>query len=452
MKKIKVLIIDDEIEMLESIYKLFSFKEEFEVTTTSDSSDAVKLINSNQFDIVLTDLKMKPLSGFDILRTVKKISPRTIVIVLSGYGTIDASVEAMRLGAFNFIEKPFSSLKLFDVLNQAIEHQKQEYTIPDSEIKGFIYNSEKMKNLIELIKKVALQDLNVLIVGESGTGKELVARSIHQLSKGSVNPFVPVNCGALPESLFESELFGHEKGAFTGAVTSKPGLLEFAEGGTFFFDEIGDMSLNLQVKLLRMLEEKKIRRVGGQKEININVRIVAATNKNLEKLVEEGKFREDLYYRINSLRIEVPPLRERVEDIIPLVKYYLHEYCHSADKFERKLTPEAEDALKNYSWPGNVRELQNIVSRLSFLCSNEVIKVEDLPMPLIKKQSFYDDNIFKLNYKDAKDKVIEKFELEYLTYYLKKNNGNISKTAEECGIDRRSIHRLISKYHIIHKD
>jgi len=452
MKKIKILIIDDETEMVESISKLFSFKEEFELTTSSNSAEAVKLIPSKRFDIILTDLKMKPLSGLDILRTAKQANPNTIVIVLSGYGTIDASVEAMRLGAFNFIEKPFSSSKLFEVINQALEHQLKESPQLQSEIKGFIYNSDKMKNLIELIKKVALQDMNVLIIGESGTGKELVARSIHQLSKGSSNPFVPINCGALPEPLFESELFGHEKGAFTGAITSKPGLLEFAEGGTFFFDEIGDMSLSLQVKILRMLEEKKIRRVGGQKEININVRIVAATNKNLEKLVEEGKFREDLYYRINSLRIEIPPLRERLEDIIPLIKYYLRDYCQSGDKFERKLTPEAEEALLSYPWPGNVRELQNVVSRLSFLCTNEIITEADLPLPLIKKQNFFDDNIFKLNYKEAKEKVIENFELEFLTYYLKKNNGNITKTAEECGIDRRSIHRLISKYHIIHKD
>jgi len=452
MKKIKILIIDDETEMVESISKLFSFKEEFELTTSSNSAEAVKLIPSKRFDIILTDLKMKPLSGLDILRTAKQANPNTIVIVLSGYGTIDASVEAMRLGAFNFIEKPFSSSKLFEVINQALEHQLKESPQLQSEIKGFIYNSDKMKNLIELIKKVALQDMNVLIIGESGTGKELVARSIHQLSKGSSNPFVPINCGALPEPLFESELFGHEKGAFTGAITSKPGLLEFAEGGTFFFDEIGDMSLSLQVKILRMLEEKKIRRVGGQKEININVRIVAATNKNLEKLVEEGKFREDLYYRINSLRIEIPPLRERLEDIIPLIKYYLRDYCQSGDKFERKLTPEAEEALLSYPWPGNVRELQNVVSRLSFLCTNELITEADLPLPLIKKQNFFDDNIFKLNYKEAKEKVIENFELEFLTYYLKKNNGNITKTAEECGIDRRSIHRLISKYHIIHKD
>jgi len=264
----KILIVDDEIEMVESIAKLFSYQKGFSVTAISNSSEAIKLIQSQKFDIILTDLKMKPVSGLEILKFAKKTAPSTIVIVLSGYGTIEASVEAIKLGAFNFIEKPFSSKKLFEVIYKAIENKPEKDEENSSEIKGFIYHSEKMKSLIELVKKVSKQEMNVLIVGESGTGKEVVARAIHQLSKGSANPFVPVNCGALPESLFESELFGHEKGAFTGAVNSKPGLLEFAEGGTFFFDEIGDMSLNLQVKILRMLEEKKIRRVGGQKEIN----------------------------------------------------------------------------------------------------------------------------------------------------------------------------------------
>jgi len=448
----KILIVDDEIEMVESIAKLFSYQKGFSVTAISNSSEAIKLIQSQKFDIILTDLKMKPVSGLEILKFAKKTAPSTIVIVLSGYGTIEASVEAIKLGAFNFIEKPFSSKKLFEVIYKAIENKPEKDEENSSEIKGFIYHSEKMKSLIELVKKVSKQEMNVLIVGESGTGKEVVARAIHQLSKGSANPFVPVNCGALPESLFESELFGHEKGAFTGAVNSKPGLLEFAEGGTFFFDEIGDMSLNLQVKILRMLEEKKIRRVGGQKEININVRIVAATNRNLEELVANGKFREDLYYRINSLRIDIPPLRERREDIIPLIKFYLKEHCQNSDKLERKLTPEAEESLISYSWPGNVRELQNVVSRLQFLCTNDLITENDLPLPLIKKHEMFDKNIFNMGYKEAKEKIIEKFELDFLTYYLRKNSGNVTKTAEECGIDRRSIHRLIAKYNIIHKD
>ncbi|GAB4134438.1 MAG: sigma-54 dependent transcriptional regulator [Ignavibacteriales bacterium] len=447
----KILIVDDEKEMVESISKLFSYKDDFDVTAFSDSSEAMLRIQKEKFDIILTDLKMKPVSGLDILKFAKQTNPETSVIVLSGYGTIEASVEAIKSGAFNFIEKPFPSKKLFEVIDKALE-SRNNVDEDSSEIKGFIYNSEKMRNLIQLVKKVAKQEMNVLIVGESGTGKELIARAIHQLSKGSINPFVPVNCGALPETLFESELFGHEKGAFTGAVTSKPGLLEFAEGGTFFFDEIGDMSLNLQVKILRMLEEKKIRRVGGQKEISINVRIVAATNRNLEELVATGKFREDLYYRINSLRLEIPPLRERREDIIPLIKFYLKEYCQSSDKFDRKLTPEAEELLKSYSWPGNVRELQNIVSRLQFICTNNLITENDLPLPLVKERDFFDQDIFNMKYKEAKEKIIEKFELDFLTYYLRKNNGNVTKTAEECGIDRRSIHRLISKYNIIHKD
>ena len=243
-----------------------------------------------------------------------------------------------------------------------------------------------MQEIIEFVKKISPQNMNVLITGESGTGKELIARAIHNLSKGNLNPFVPVNCGALPETLFESELFGHEKGAFTGAIKTKPGLLEFANDGTFFFDEIGEMSLALQIKLLRMLEERKIRRVGGQQEININVRIIAATNQDLEKSVQEGKFREDLYYRLNTIKIEIPPLRKRREDILPLVNYYMKDFCTRDDKEIRRFTKEAEDALVSYDWPGNVREVQNIIGRAYYLCSTSIIQKNDLPLPLLDKK------------------------------------------------------------------
>ena len=303
-----------------------------------------------------------------------------------------------------------------------------------------------------MIRRIAPTDMNVLILGESGTGKELIARAIHNLSKGKGEPFVPVNCGALPEQLFESELFGHERGSFTGAIKTKPGLLEFADGGTFFFDEIGEMTPSLQVKLLRMLEERKIRRIGGQNEININVRIIAATNKDLEMHVKEGKFRDDLFYRLNNLKIELPPLRDRKEDIMPLMNHYLFQLCSKKGEVMRVFSKDAEEALINYSWPGNVRELQNIVNRTYYLCSNQIITIADIPLPLTSKQDTITEEIIKLNYKDAKEKIIEKFEIEYLTYHLKINDGNISKTAEECGLDRRTVHRLITRYNIIFKN
>ena len=275
---------------------------------------------------------------------------------------------------------------------------------------------------------------------------------IHKLSLRHSQPFVPVNCGALPENLFESELFGHERGAFTGAVKTKPGLLEFANQGTFFFDEIGDMSHPMQIKLLRMLEDRKIRRVGGQKEIDIDVRIVAATNKDLEKEVDQGRFREDLFYRLNTMQILIPPLRERIEDIMPLLEHYLHGLCEKENKPNKSFSSEAVELLKAYPWPGNVRELQNMIGRAYYLCTSNIIRKEDLPKYIVNETAPVSSNILNLQYKEAKEQVIADFESEYLSHHLKINEGNISKTANECGLDRRSLHRLISKYNIIYKE
>jgi len=362
----------------------------------------------------------------------------------------------MHLGAFDFLEKPFTSKKLFECIDKALSENKELGIKLDSKnsvvkTEGIIYKSEQMRDIINLAAKIAPQLMNVLISGESGTGKDLIARVIHKLSNRSDQPFVPVNCGALPENLFESELFGHERGAFTGAVKTKPGLLEFANQGTFFFDEIGDMSQSLQIKLLRMLEDKRIRRVGGQKEIEIDVRIIAATNKDLEKEVANGRFREDLFYRLNTMQIVIPPLRERVDDIVPLLEHYLVKLCERENKPTKGFSPEAKELLTAYQWPGNVRELQNMVGRAYYLSSTNYIQKEDLPKYIFKDSNYVSSNILNLHYRDAKDQIIAEFETEYLTYYLKKNEGNISKTAIDCGLDRRSLHRLISKYNIIYK-
>lgn len=452
----KVLLVDDEIEMLESFEKILSYYEDFEITSESDSKTALVTLEKEKFDLVITDLKMKDVTGIDILKFVKKKQPSTEVLMISGYGTLEAGVEAMKEGAFDFLEKPFTSKKLFESIDRIFNKQKDIEKTDSADkpkiVEGIIYNSDKMQNVVDLINKVAERKMNVLITGESGTGKELIARAIHNLSKSNLDPFVPVNCGALPEHLFESELFGHERGAFTGAVKTKPGLLEFANNGTFFFDEIGDMSLALQVKLLRMLEEKKIRRVGGQKEIEIDVRIIAATNKNLEQAVAEKKFRKDLFYRLNTIQIEIPPLRERVDDIIPLSLHFMSNLCKRDSIPARRFSEEAENSLKSYSWPGNVRELQNVIERTYFLSSSNVINESEIPISLSKSDSILGDQLLSLNYKDARDQLLQNFEVEYITYYLKKNDGNITRTAEDCGLDRRSIHRLINKYNIIYHE
>jgi DNA-binding NtrC family response regulator len=454
----KILIVDDELEMLESLEKILSHKNEFNITACSSSKEAINKIEKESFDLIITDLKLGDLTGIDILKTAKKFHPNTLVIILSGYGTIDSSVEAVKNGAFDFIEKPFSSGKLFETIERAfysiesMELNKDNSVHDDTPFEGIIYRSESMQKVIEMIKKVSKGKINVMLFGESGTGKELVARAIHKLSHGEGRPFVPVNCGALPESLFESELFGYEKGAFTGALKTKPGLMEFANDGTFFFDEIGDLSLSLQVKLLRILEERKIRRIGGQKEIDIDVRIIAATNKNLENAVSQGLFREDLYYRLNACTIELPPLRERRDDIIPIINHFLNKISQKDGITSKVLTSEAAETLKNYTWPGNIRELQNVIQKIYYLCQSQVITIDDLPLPVNKNDAFIDKLTMDQNYKDAKNSVIEKFDVAYLTHHLKKNNGNISKTAQECGIDRRSIHRMLAKYEIVFKD
>ena len=451
---VKILIVDDEFEMLESLKKILSHRDDFDVSSFNNPNDALNNLKVSRYDLVISDMKMNDVSGKDILKTALQYNPETIVIIISGYGTVESSVEAIKLGAYDFIEKPFTSKKLFEVIDRAIKPvRKDEFNEDDlpKELRSITHHSDKMKEILELITRIAPTNMNTLIYGESGTGKELVARAIHSLSKGKNNPFVPVNCGALPEQLFESELFGHERGAFTGAVSTKPGLVEFAEGGTFFFDEIGEMTPALQVKLLRMIEERKIRRVGGKKEIDVNIRIIAATNKDLENLIEENKFRDDLYYRLNNIKIEVPPLRERKADIMPLVKHYMLHLCNSPANI-KKFTHDAEEALLSYAWPGNVRELQNIINRTYYLCSSDIIKLEDIPLPISKRQNVIDNELLNLEYKDAKERVLENFEIEYLKYHLKKNDGNISKTAQDCGIDRRSVHRLIARYNIIYKD
>jgi len=449
-----ILLIDDEPEMLESIKKLFSRRQDCNPTLMQNSEKALKMVKEKRFDLIITDLNMQTTSGLDILHGALDAFPDSTVILISGYGTIDTSVKAMSEGAFDFIEKPFTAKKLFSTIDRAFDQTYKKVEQIESgkhadPFHGIVYRSTQMTELINIIHRVAKGNMNILVSGESGTGKELVARAIHATSRRSDAPFVPVNCGALPENLFESEIFGHERGAFTGAVSTKPGLLEFASQGTFFLDEIGDLSLAMQVKLLRMLEERKIRRVGGTKEIDVDVRIIAATNKNLEQAIAENRFREDLYYRLNTIHLIVPPLRERPDDIIPLANHFLVKLSKENDHVAHRFSPDALKVLQNLSLPGNVRELQNMVSRAYYLCGNSVIQKHDLPISNSGHTTLFSDEILDMSYKNAKESIFEKFDVKYLLHNLKKNAGNISQTADQCGIDRRTIHRLIKKYNII---
>ena len=453
---IRILLVDDEIEMLISMEKILKKRDIFSVEKETNPVIAIEKIKKKYYDLVITDLKMEPIDGMEILKTVREVSPKSKVIMITGYGTIEMGILATKKGATDFIEKPFTGRRLLEAVDSFFMESER---VADDQVQpsgiwkyGMNYCSKKMEEVITSIERIAENNLNVLITGESGTGKELAARAIHNLSNRKVNPFVPVNCGALPEPLFESELFGHEKGAFTGATNRKPGLFEFANGGTFLLDEIAEMTQNLQTKLLRVLEEKKIRRVGGQTEIEVDVRIIAATNKNIEVMIADRTFRQDLFYRLNTIHIEMPPLRERKEDIILLAEHFLSKLSSEQGNNPKQFSNEVKELLADYPWPGNARELQNIVGRSFYLSTKKIISAEDIPLPRKSTAVCMDDDLLSLSYKDAKSIMFEKFELSYLTHHLKLNHGNISKTAESCGIDRRTIHRLISKYKIIYKD
>jgi len=455
MHRIGILVVDDEEEMRVSYEKLLS-RAGYDVHSTASAKDALHLLRENHnYALLISDLKMPEMDGMDLLSLIKKEHPYLPVIMVTGYGTLDLGIEAVKNGAFDFLEKPFTKDKLLRSIKEAIK-QISPMGEDNPGFVGFssiVGKSSPMQEVYDLIKKVAYSNANVLITGGSGVGKELVARSIHKHSLRRNQPLIPINCGALPASLFESELFGYEKGAFTGAFQSKPGLVELANGGTLFLDEVCEMPQDLQVKLLRMFEERKIRRIGGQEEIPIDIRLLTATNRDVQESVEKGIMREDFFFRINTIHIHIPLLRERVEDIPLLVHYFLNELNQKYNRQIAEVEPAALELMQNYDWPGNVRELQNIIERTYYLSTPPVIRVSDLPAYLSTRNGNQRvKNWENLAYKEAKDLVLEEFEREYLEHQLEKHNWNISRTAEDCGIDRRTIHRLINKFDLKRND
>jgi DNA-binding NtrC family response regulator len=454
----RVLVVDDEPDMLSTCRK-FLEREGYDVAVAENGRDGVEQVSSFRPDLVITDLKMPGLDGMEVLRRTKEDHPDTMVMMFTGFGTIEDAVEAMKEGAFDFITKPFSPDHLLIAVQRALRQKRLELenrSLQDQleekfRFENIIGRSAAMNRVFDLVKRIAATDANVLITGESGTGKELIARSVHANSKRPKGPFVPLNCGGLPEHLVESELFGHEKGAFTGANAVRPGLMEHANGGTFFLDEIGELPMNLQVKFLRVLEERNIRRVGSNRERDIDIRLISATNQECEALIEEGKFREDLYYRINTFVIRVPSLRERTEDIPLLTAHFLKTYC--PDGRVTGLTEEATQMLTRHSWPGNVRELQHVVERGVALASGSEIDVADLPENLGQMSKRSGGNRLAVDrlhlpFKDAKESIVEDFERNYIEHLLSNHSGNISRAAEASGIDRRSLHRLLVKHEI----
>lgn len=445
-----ILIVDDEPSILQSLKGLLT-DEGFEVATAANGYDALQKIEIEAPDLVLLDIWMPGIDGIETLKEIKKTSPHIQVVMITGHGTIESAVQATKLGAFDFIEKPLSIEKVIVAINNALNFRRLEEenrylrkkTIAKNAITG---NSQPVSHLREAIARVAPTDSWVLIKGENGTGKELVARNIHHMSRRAAKPLIDVNCAAIPEELIESELFGHEKGAFTGASGKKIGKFQLADKGSLFLDEIGDMSLKTQAKILRVLQEKQFQRVGGSRTLYADVRVIAATNKNLEEEIQKGTFREDLYYRLNVVPIEMPCLRDRVEDIVMLVDVFLAEAAQKNRAPKKSMSPEALGLFQAYSWPGNVRELKNLVERLVIMIPDKIITAEHLPKPYNPERASVAaqpmESFFNLQeLKAAK----QHFEHHFIQRKLMENEHNITQTAKAIGVERSYLHRRIKK-------
>jgi two-component system NtrC family response regulator len=431
----KVLIVDDEASIRESISNILS-DENISSKTAKSLEEAKKILTKEYFPVILLDIWLEDGSGIDFIDTIKELSPNSSIVMITGHGGIELAVQSIKKGAFDFLEKPLSIEKLLNVVEKAHkEHIKNKLTnIEQSD--DIIGESIAIKKLKEEIKKVAKSNANIVIFGENGTGKELVAKNIHKLSYRKDKPFVDINCAAIPDELIESELFGYEKGAFTGAVSRKAGKLEIANEGTIFLDEIGDMSLKAQAKLLRAIETKSFHRLGGLQKIDVDVRFICASNKDLKTLIEQGLFREDLYYRLAVITLEVPPLRERGQDIIILAEYFLDKFCQENKTKPKKLTEEAKEVLLEYHWPGNVRELKNLMERLSIIVEKDTIDADSLEIKIKNKES--------QDFKSAKQEFEKQFILKKLAQY----NYNIKQTAQAIGMDFTNLYRKIKAYNI----
>lgn len=437
-----ILIVDDEENVSKLLNKVF-MKEGYETYIAHNGREALEIIDNNNIDIIITDIKMPKMGGIDLLKHVREIDSSIKVIMITAFATLETAVDALRMGARDYITKPFNIEEIIQTVRKLTASEDSAKN--PREVRGTLESkSNSMKKVIEVIKQVSDTTATVMLYGETGTGKELAAQTLHNLSSRNEKPFIKVNCAAIPESLLESELFGYEKGAFTGAHVKKPGKFELANGGSIFLDEIGDISLTVQVKLLRILQEREFERLGGLKTIKIDVRIIAATNKNLEELVKEGKFREDLYYRLNVVPITLPPLRDRKEDIQILVDDFLNKSSLISGKEKKKLTSEAMEKLINYNWPGNIRELQNVIERCIVITSRDTITVEDLPPNIKANEAKCDD----VEDSSKLEEVLDSAERDIIVKALKEFKGNRTRASEALGISRRSLHRKILKYEI----
>jgi len=465
----KVGVIDDD-PVVNDLLSDFLTTEGHEVIKAKDGKEGLEILKREPLDVIFLDLKLPSIDGLELLeRSKETINSSTPVVIITAHGSIETAVKAMKLGALDYITKPFRLEETAIVVEKALEFKrlKEENLSLRRQLKdryasyGLIGSSSKMQEVFSLIDKIADTDSTVLLTGESGTGKELVAKIIHYKSSRSEKNFVPINCGAIPKDLLESELFGHEKGAFTGAISTRIGRFELANGGTLFLDEVGELAPELQVKLLRVLQEKEFERVGGMKTIKVDVRIIAATNRDLESLVEEGRFREDLYYRLNVIPIKLPPLRERKDDIPLLVEHFIEKHATRKNRLRPEITPEIMNAFMEYDWPGNVRELENIIERLSILASGRKVEFSDLPdrfKMMCKGKSDSAEiqsdllQTIELSSKGIDlNKIIDEIETKLILQALEMTGGNKTKAARLLGLNRTTLIEKIKKKGLMQK-
>ncbi|MFP4329392.1 MAG: sigma-54-dependent transcriptional regulator [Alkalispirochaetaceae bacterium] len=444
--KFNVLIVDDEKNIREGLGKALEL-DGYNVLLAADGQNGLDIIEEEEVDLVIADLRMPRISGEELLRRVVQSYPTVPVIILTGHGTIETAVQAMRDGAYDFLTKPVNLDRLSLLCKRALStrelvmqhRQMQEELEHQRRFQNIIGKSSEMQRIFELVKQVAPTKASVLITGESGVGKELIADALHNASNRKDKPFIRVHCAALSESLLESELFGHEKGAFTGAVARKRGRFELAHSGSIFLDEIGEIEQSVQIKILRVLQEKKFERVGGEETLEVDVRIISATNRDLKEAIDEGRFREDLYYRLNVVNIHIPPLRERKEDIPLLTSAFIKEFAQENEKPVEGIDPKARSALYNYPWPGNIRELRNSIESAVVMCKGTIITPDDLP-PSITRDN--EDDYIRISLGSS----LADAEREIIRSTLAAQNGNKSRTAEILGIGRKTLHRKVDEY------
>ncbi|MDX1617423.1 MAG: sigma-54 dependent transcriptional regulator [Balneolaceae bacterium] len=454
MARARILVVDDETGMLEVCADTLGKLPNVEVVTEQKSTKALELLSDKHWDLLISDIRMPNVDGIELLKSAREEDSEMLVLMLTAFPSVETAVESMKLGATDYLTKPFHPEDLRNKVKRLLNEKslreenrllrrqvKQDYRMGE-----MIGKSEPMQQVFDTIQRISDADIDVLILGETGTGKELVARNIHQQSQRSDHNFVPVDCGSIPEDLLESELFGHEQGAFTGATEKSMGLLEFANHGTFFLDEIGQLPIKLQAKLLRVLQERKIRRVGGTREIDIDVRVLAATSLDLEKEVEEDRFRLDLYHRINVARVELPPLRKRTEDIPLLAFHFMKGQARQMGRDPLDMGSDVLEVLKCYRWPGNVRELQNVIKKTIVMTRNETLEVEDLPEQIVTAagECAGEENGSE-GFFSERDKRIARFEREYFSELLESCEGDVTRAAEKAQIPRGTLYRLLKK-------